>query len=113
MFKLFLTIGIFFLSTFAFGEGQISEIPDVPDVAPWWLSMFTFALKQFPAFNAWFAAAMMFVMAGLRALSELLNFIAKKTATKTDDEMASALVKILKWVAAIIGWFGLGKPRSS
>lgn len=107
-----ITFVTFFLSAYAFGEGQISEIPDVPDSAPWWLSMFTFAIKQFPELNGWFAAAMFFIMAFLRGLSELLNFIAKKTESTVDDEIAKQLAKIVKWVSAIIGWFGLGKPKS-
>jgi len=111
MFKIVVTFIVFILSSYALGEGTITEIPDVPDSAPWWLSMFTFAMAQFPQFNAWFAAAMFFVMAGLRAASELLNFIAKQTETKTDDKIAKELTKIIRWISAIIGWFGLGKPK--
>lgn len=96
------------------GEGveQIQGIPDVPDSAPWFMSMFSYVLAQFPGFNTWFAASMMFVMAILRALSELLHFIAARTATKTDDEIAEALTKILDWAGAVIGWFGLGSPQT-
>lgn len=111
MFKILITFVMFFASSYLLGEGTISEIPDVPDSAPWWLSMFTFAMKQFPEFNIWFAAAMFFVMSGLRAASELLNFIARQTETKTDDKIAKELAKVVKWVSAIIGWFGLGKPK--
>ncbi len=112
MIKIIVMFVVYLMSSIALGESGIPEIPDVPDSAPWWLSMFTFVIKQFPEFNGWFAAAMIFIMAGLRSASELLNFIAKKTETKTDDEIARQLTKVIKWISAIIGWFGLGKPKS-
>jgi hypothetical protein len=93
------------------GVEQIQGIPDVPNSAPWFMSMFSYVLAQFPGVNTWFAASMMFVMAILRALAELLHFIAARTATKTDDQIAEALTKILDWAGAIIGWFGLGAPK--
>lgn len=92
-------------------EQMIEGIPDVPSSPPWFMSMFSYVLAQFPGFNTWFAASMMFVMAILRALSELLNFIAARTATKTDDQIAAVVTDILEWTSAIIGWFGLGAPK--
>lgn len=93
-------------------EGLIEGIPDVPPSPPWFMSMFSYVLAQFPGFNTWFAASMMFVMGILRALSELLNFIAARTATKTDDQIAAVVTDILDWASAIIGWFGLGAPKA-
>jgi hypothetical protein len=87
------------------------SIPDVPDEEPWWTSMLGYVLEQFPDVNAGFAATMIFCMGLLRAVSEFLNFIARKTETKVDDEIAMKLTKVIKWFSSLIGWFGLGKPK--
>lgn len=106
MSKILTIILIFFIPTFALGE-----IPEPPEDLPWWGSMLTYALNQFPEINAWFAAAMLAIMSILRASASFLMFIASKTETKADDDIAQLLSKFTRWVGAVIGWFGLGKPK--
>lgn len=92
-------------------EELISPIPDVPEQIPWAVRMIKLSLSQFPDFNIWFAASMFFVMAVMRAAAEFLNFIAKKTETTKDDEIAIIFHDLAAWLSALIGWFGLGKPK--
>lgn len=85
--------------------------PEPPDGKPWYLYIFKSMMKNFPEMNAWFGAAMVFLMGLFRSLSELLLFISKKTETKTDDKLAATFAKIVRWLGKIIGWFGLGKSK--
>lgn len=90
----------------AFGQ----DFPLPPDKLPWYGEIVKYALGHFPEINGWFAAVMVFMMGSFRAVSELLGFIAAKTENKTDDQIAKYLSDALRWISAIVGWFGLGKP---
>lgn len=91
--------------------GFAFDLQDPPDHAPWYLDFANKLIDHFPQVDAWFGAFMVFAMSILRALAELLSFIASKTESKTHGQIAQALCKIARWVAAIVGWFGLGAPK--
>lgn len=97
---------VVFLSIFS--PELIAQWTEPPEDAPWYVSTLKYILAQFPTINGWFAAAMIFIMSALRALSSLLNFIAAKTETTRDDEIAAWFSKALRWISAIVGWFGIG-----
>lgn len=86
-------------------------IPEPPATMPWWGGAIKSLMDQFPDVNGWFVATMVFLMAVMRAVSELLLFVAEKTDTKTDDKWAAILAKSTRWLAAISGWFGVGKSK--
>ena len=89
----------------------LAQWTEPPEDAPWFVRTLTYILSQFPDINAWFAASMLFFMSALRAISGFLHFIAAKTETKKDDEIAAWFSKALRWVGAIIGWFGVGSSK--
>ena len=99
------------LSMLMCGDIVLAEVTAPPAEMPWYSAMMAMVLTNFPEINAWFASAMLLAMGLLRSLAEFLNFIAKKTETKIDDQALIIVTNILKWVSSIIGWFGLGKPQ--
>ena len=90
---------------------DVIEFAEPPESAPWYVTTMRYVISQFPILNGWLAAAMIFMMSLLRGLAELLTFIASKTETKRDDEIAALFTKILRWLSAISAWFGLGAPK--
>ena len=78
---------------------------------PWFTGILKNILGHFPELNMWFASVMVFLMTALRALSELLFFISRKTETTADDDIAQLVAKALNFVATVVGWFGLGSTR--
>ncbi len=89
-----------------------SKIPEPPENAPWWLSMVTDLMGNFPDVNGWLIAVLLFLSVGLRATAELLGFIALKTDTDKDDKAAATLAKAALWSGSLLGWFGGGKPKT-
>jgi len=89
----------------------VCNLPDPPVSQPWWVMTVSLLLDRFPSVDAWFIALYLFLSGMLRAISELIIFIASKTETKKDDEAAASLVQVLKWIGAITGWFGLGNQK--
>jgi hypothetical protein len=87
------------------------EIPDVPATMPWYGDFIKSVLSNFPEASAWFATIMLFLMSTFRGVAELLTAISKKTASKSDDKLALSVSKIAGWLAAIVGWFGIGAPK--
>ena len=104
------TIMVVVVSLCIAGTG-IAELGEPPESAPWYVQTIKYILLQFPDINGWFAAVMLFIMSVLRGLAHAFMFIADKTETKTDDKIALALSKYMRWVGAVVGWFGLGTPK--
>ena len=107
----FLLLNSFIIALLFVAGVGVCEIPEPPELAPWYIKAVMYILMQFPDVNGWFAASMFFIMTLLRGLSEAFLFIAKKTETKKDDIIAKELVKLMRWASTIIGWFGLGTPK--
>ena len=103
--KNLLLIAMVLASPLAFG------IIDPPEVAPWYVTSISFVMNQFPEINAWLGAVLMFVMGLMRSLSAFMLFIAAKTENKKGGNAATQVSKIVKWLACIIGWFGLGNTK--
>ena len=78
---------------------------------PWFIGVLKMILGQFPEINIWLGSIMVFVMSALRALSELLFFISRKTESTSDDDIAKMLAKALEYIGTVIGWFGIGAPK--
>ena len=78
---------------------------------PWFIGVLNMILNQFPEINIWLGSIMVFIMSALRALSELLFFISRKTESTSDDDIARMLAKALEYIGTVIGWFGLGAPK--
>lgn len=93
----------------AIAIGQIVE--DTPTVQPWWVEQLRALMETIPDFNAWLIAILAFSSVTLRALSELMAFIAVKTENKSDDRWAEILAKGAWGSAALFGWFGGGKSK--
>lgn len=102
---------VFILSAVFCADMALADLGEPPVDAPWYGEMIGRLLENFPEVNGWFAAVMLFLMGLIRGVADLLGFIATKTETKKDDEIAAMIGKISRWASAIIGWFGLGAPK--
>ena len=126
----FLSMCLFFNATIVIAEEAVKEavaavpaeatvavvdlaekIPLPPEQAPWWVEMGSNFLGQFPEVNGWIVAILLFLSVGLRASAELLLFISTKTENTWDNKLAATLSKSTAWAAAVLGWFGGGKPK--
>lgn len=90
-----------------------ASIPLPPNELPWYGAAIAEALKTMPDINSWFLMIMGFLMASLRAIAELLGFIALKTESKKDDRIALEINRLSLWAAKIVGWFGVGTPKTT
>lgn len=79
---------------------------------PWWDSIVESFLKSSPELNAWLIATLAFLSIFLRSLSEFMFFVASKTESKWDDELAQQIASVAKLVGKIFGWFGGGVPSA-
>lgn len=69
-------------------------------------------LKGFPDLNAWLIAAFMFLSVMLRALAELLDFVALKTGNAQVRGWHAMVSKAAGFASKVLGWFGGGTPKA-
>lgn len=68
------------------------------------------ALKGFPQVNAWLLVIFSFLGVMLRAVSELLAFIALRFDDK-EGKWPARLAEYSMFCAKVVGWFGGGKSK--
>lgn len=116
MFSLFLKSVIFVLAMFGllfatYGHSQEVVEATKTMIAPWWFKMIADNINNYPTLAAWMFAILTGVNTIFRGLSELLGFVAEKTATKTDDKIYSYVHSASLVTGTLLGWFGVGKPK--
>lgn len=105
--KSFMIIILGMVSAVALGQ----DPAPVADVPPWYVTALAPLLGAFPEINGWFVAVALALMSFLRGLAEALAFIAAKTPSTKDDELAAKAKSALAMLAKIVGWFGVGSPK--
>ena len=88
-----------------------SPLPEPPVSEPWYMQIISDYITGLPEFNTWLVVIFGFGSAMLRGLSEFLLFIHKKTETQFDDTALAWINSLLKWMASISAWFGVGIPK--
>jgi hypothetical protein len=96
--------------------GVLGTDPDAPiliKTAEWLLGFMSKSIQsQAIAYTAWFVTIMVAVQGVARGIAELLGLFADKTKTNFDNKAMLWLSNVALWCGKIIGWFGVGFPKS-
>jgi uncharacterized protein YhhL (DUF1145 family) len=79
---------------------------------PIWFDLLMDLLKNYPQILPSIIGVMLAVMLVSRGLAELLGLFAEKTSTNYDDKMLMIFSKTAKFIGSILGWVGVGYPKS-
>jgi len=79
---------------------------------PIWFDLLMDLLKNYPQILPSIIGVMLALMLVSRGLAELLGLFASKTATNYDDKLLLILSKTAKFLGSILGWVGVGYPKS-
>jgi len=97
---------LFFILVFLTSCGSA----DAATIPTWW-GILQSILGQFPEANAWLIVILPATMSILRLVSLILSFIADKTATDEDNKALETISNLIRWLAIVMSWFGIGNKE--
>ena len=102
---------LIFFSLMVFSSMLFGEIPDPPEKLPGIIDLVWYAFKNYPSLIGEAGAFLLALLTFLRGLGELLNYVATRTSDEFDDKIVVYITQIVKWMAKILIWFGIGNGK--